>query len=411
MEIRNNKCYTENLFDFCSFPEKPIQLLHNQLCKLDQDISSEQIKNILSQDYLKAWETGRLRISENKISFSSSFVNSDGSHVDITLKRSDEINAAKPFFLYFLTLYDITSAPTEPFRCLENFAFLGNLSTFLEDIKKQARNELWDFKGTKKVNSILLQYIHYTFYRAYKQNKIAYAIDKSLAVFNSGLVNDRYEDIYICFTPNGQPGSSPWKYLGVCTSASGVLGKQMVSKLRYPPERVSYFEKGVDIILDTSQEIMLDYKHIIIDNISRFPTSYLKAKLPLFTGATTIYNSVTDEIDYSKLKNYLLHDSISFIDIKSDISCAMHLALTLIKNDYKQAVPIFYPREEIMSLLIPLYLTHKETPDMALVVSKTESGNYQGQTVLTMDQAYIDARLVSCFPGAWLSLDKVQVNN
>lgn len=48
-----------------------------------------------------------------------------------------------------------------------------------------------------------------------------------------------------------------------------------------------------------------------------------------------------------------------------------------------------------MSLMLPLCLLDEEKPDIALVVEQTASGNYQGQTILTLSQAYVDARLLS----------------
>ena len=56
-----------------------------------------------------------------------------------------------------------------------------------------------------------------------------------------------------------------------------------------------------------------------------------------------------------------------------------------------------------MNLLLPLNLTEDNIPDVALVVELQKSGNYQGQTIITMVQAYRDARLV-CRPYIdWLS--------
>ena len=41
------------------------------------------------------------------------------------------------------------------------------------------------------------------------------------------------------------------------------------------------------------------------------------------------------------------------------------------------------------------------------MVQRMESGNYQGQTILTLPQAYLDARLV-CRPDSdWLRVDTV----
>ena len=62
-----------------------------------------------------------------------------------------------------------------------------------------------------------------------------------------------------------------------------------------------------------------------------------------------------------------------------------------------------------MSLMLPLGLTDEETPDVALVVEQTHSGNYQGQTILTLPQAYIAARLMCRLSSDWLSPSQIFV--
>ena len=55
-----------------------------------------------------------------------------------------------------------------------------------------------------------------------------------------------------------------------------------------------------------------------------------------------------------------------------------------------------------MSLMLPLALQNDNRPDAALVVELTHSGNYQGQTILNLQQAYLDGRLL-CRPNSeWL---------
>ena len=56
-----------------------------------------------------------------------------------------------------------------------------------------------------------------------------------------------------------------------------------------------------------------------------------------------------------------------------------------------------------MSLLLPLDLTDDEKPDVALVVELVESGAYLGQTILTMNMAYNNARLISRPDSDWLN--------
>ena len=55
--------------------------------------------------------------------------------------------------------------------------------------------------------------------------------------------------------------------------------------------------------------------------------------------------------------------------------------------------------------MLPLCLEDDDHTDAALVVQKNPSGSYQGQTLLRLDQAYLDARLI-CRPNIdWLQPD------
>lgn len=71
--------------------------------------------------------------------------------------------------------------------------------------------------------------------------------------------------------------------------------------------------------------------------------------------------------------------------------------------NFRTAIPSYYPRMNAMSLLLPLCLVDELHADAALVVQLMASGNYQGQTILTMEQAYMNARLI-CRPDSdWLT--------
>lgn len=84
----------------------------------------------------------------------------------------------------------------------------------------------------------------------------------------------------------------------------------------------------------------------------------------------------------------------------SDFS--LRLAIKRVKWNYKTAIPMYFPTRDIMSLLLPLALVDDNQVDIALVTEKTQSGSYLGHTILPLDWAYSNARLV-CRPNSdWL---------
>lgn len=57
-----------------------------------------------------------------------------------------------------------------------------------------------------------------------------------------------------------------------------------------------------------------------------------------------------------------------------------------------------------MQLLLPLNLTDDNNADVALVIDKDKQRNiYRATTILTMDLAYIDARLITRPDREWLN--------
>jgi hypothetical protein len=84
------------------------------------------------------------------------------------------------------------------------------------------------------------------------------------------------------------------------------------------------------------------------------------------------------------------------------------LALKRIDWNFKTAIPIYFPTGNKMSLLLPLSLVDDEKVDISLVVEKVASGNYLGHTILPLDWAYSNARLV-CRPDSdWLVATDIQ---
>ena len=93
--------------------------------------------------------------------------------------------------------------------------------------------------------------------------------------------------------------------------------------------------------------------------------------------------------------------------MKSRLDAAVELALKRVRWNFKTAIPVYFPTRNQMNMLLPLALVSDEEIDIALVVEKTESGNYLGHTILPLDWAYNNARLV-CRPNSdWLSPDLI----
>lgn len=305
-----------------------------------------------------------------------------------------------------------------PGKALERFGYLGTWQEFLETLAGLALDEPWDFNDagldvrTRRFD-ILHNYIRYTFYRLTLEDKVGFSADEDFAAWNTGLVDRHYEDIYACFEPsdpdNPEQARYSWTFSGFCTAGTGRLGKRLVRELNPLPQPASYLERKEDLLFDLDREVVCDVHHIVVDNVHRLPVNFLRDELASSQECLGILAGVEELSDgargerFEKLRGVIENDTRLFNRLSTSINAAIDVAKRQVRWNYKTAVPAYYPRTNSMNLLLPLILTDSPTPDVALVVELQKSGNYQGQTIVTMAQAYRDARLL-CRPYIdWLS--------
>lgn len=407
----------DTLDGFCNLPVKPLEIIRSYLMKNGQETETDSIRSALIEDFEKARESGRVRHYDSKIVFPCRYLKEDGSAVELTLKPS--AYEGKRWFLYYVdtTVRERTGGHVSPGRQLENFAFLGSWSSFLAELADKAVAEEWDFRDShRKSYHILIQYVKYTFARLKYENKVCISKDNQFAAFNTGLVDKHYDDIYACFGPNASGCDTRWKFTGFCTAASRGLGKMLVNYFNPLPLPPRYFTRSEDLFFDLDKRLHTDFDHIIIDNIRRLPLQFLSDQFSDCPEAKDICAEISETADkyrrtalYNELKEIISDNSRLFIRIQNRIKDSIELARKRVRWNYKTAIPSYFPKRDSMSLMLPLCLTEEETPDVALVVELTQSGNYQGQTILTIPQAYIDARLMCRITGDWLNPSQISL--
>lgn len=408
------------LSDFCNLPMKPLTILQKyveQSTGVSCDLNT--LRELLSEDYAAAEDRGKVQSGDGKRVFPTRWNKSDGSPVEITLRPS--AYDGRPWFLYYVdhSVREKTTGFVEPGKQLENFAFLGSWANFLSELAEKAVDEEWDFQNNpRRSYHILIQYIKYTFCRLMREKKVCISDDRQFASFNTGLVDKHYDDIYACFIPNEEGSGTPWKFTGFCTAASRGLGKQVVNYFNPLPQPPRYFTRTEDLFFDLDKQLHPDFDHIIIDNINRLPTQFLYDQFYDAPEARELISSLSHTADhaqrrgvYEKLRGIVSDNSRLFIRIQNRIKESIELARKRVRWNYKTAIPSYFPKRDTMSLMLPLCLNDGEKPDVALVVELTQSGNYQGQTILTMPQAYIDARLMCRLTSDWLSPSQIMLSS
>lgn len=406
----------EKFSEFCIISRKTLGILAMYITTIGE--CTEDLVAKLDEDYENARLENKVTITDTKLTFPSRYKKPDGTTVEIVLKPNAYEGDKEWFFYYVVTDVNDTQWTKEsaPGKQLESFAYLGSWETLLADLAAKAIPEEWDFVGSNTASRekiILVQYLRHTFSRLLYEKKICIDSDEQFAAFNTGLVDRYYDDIYACFVPNIAGYENKWRFAGFCTAGVNSLGKQLVNTFNPLPAPAVYFKCKEDLLFDQAKPLHVDFKHIIIDNVHRLPLQFLYEQFYDASDARELVNNIRAATDkdelYLQLRNLLDNDNKLFLRVQNRLKDAVELSKKRARWNYKTAVPMYYARTNTMSFMLPLALIDDLAPDVALVVGLTQSGCYQGQTVLTLPQAYIDARLVCRLTENWLDPTKISV--
>lgn len=288
-------------------------------------------------------------------------------------------------------------------------------------LSELALDEKWYYGSNAEGRElpILKNYLTYTFKRLCFEQKICFATDpvrkEEYAAFNTGLVDKKYEYIYALFKKNTRFASPYWYLLSFVVAGEDV-GKTLVSLFNPLPERANYFGNKVEnMIYDTtSGNLSCDYTHIITERTHRLPKDFLEDNCPAdflcIDGISVSHMSAALPENEKKAYFQALGEKIKNTPrilnrLKNRIDDAVCLALKRTEWNYKTAIPMYFPAKNTGSLLLPLTLVDEDRVDLTLVVERQPSGSYQGQTILPLNLAYSNSRLV-CRPDSdWLKTD------
>jgi len=285
-----------------------------------------------------------------------------------------------------------------PNHDLYDFAYLPP-ERFIE-LGKLAISEDWGGGNLP----LLRNYIKYTFHRLFYEEKIFFSQDEQFAVINTGLVDPRYQSIYAYFSRN-KLKIQPWRLEQFCVAAEGFHGKNLVKSFHFLPDPANYMINPVDIIFNVNAPPpQIDWRHVIVDNVDRLPVDFL---IQAASGFEIKQCKTMDKDELFEYKNsfedYLSKNDFKHRSIMGMLEFALKTTLTRVRWNYKTAIPIYYPKHNKISLLLPLCLINENVVDVALVVERTDSGNYQGQTIYPIDWAYTHARLIARPESDWLT--------
>lgn len=380
----------------------------------DKEPDIETLISKLDERYQKALDQKQINIQVNKKTMYMDF--------DLGIKDKKGVPQSACFKkkegeTWTLCLVGFASAE----RLLERYVYISDWRKMLNEVSEMALgDEDWDYKGRGKDDKyILKQYLLFDFYKSWIDNLIIQ--EGGEALFNTGLVDSSYDDIY-CYlkknTHNDDFYQRKWEFGYFACRAKGNNGKKLMAKFEKFPSAPTYVDVNriSDLYFNSSKELFCDYEHIIEDNLTRLPIEFLRSKL---CYDAEIDQAISDyETSHERKYFQKIIDMVNGRDDRGDrfrrdlqngLKDAVDTARKYCKWNYKTAIPIYYPRNNSISLLLPLKLqaNHNSQADVALVVERLQNGNYQGQTILTLEMAYQDARQI-CRPNSeWLTLSNI----
>lgn len=293
---------------------------------------------------------------------------------------------------------------------LNQWAYFPDFPAAIRDLKNLALNETWYYTRQKAdyPNPILSNYLKYTYVRLVYEKKIKEV--NEYAAFNTGLVNALYDPIFALFEKNQNEGRQPWFFKKFCVPGQDWAGKILSAHFNPLPEKAKYFESAGDYIYDGHQKPQMDWEHIILENVNRLPIDFLLENKPnnfIFLD-TQKMNEDEKKIYYRNLADAIKADQKIYRTIKMRIENALETSIKRANWNYKTAIPMYYPTLNTTSLLLPLALLDENVIDVALVIEKQPSGNYIGQTILPLEWAYSNARLITRPDSDWLITEHIQ---
>jgi hypothetical protein len=261
--------------------------------------------------------------------------------------------------------------------------------SFIEELAATAIPEKWTYGNQTSAipHPILKSYVEHIFTRLTKEKggeKLLRDDNKRFALFNLGLLNIYFKPIYLIVETKNEDGkeyyANPFilKKRTTLADIGFTIDGKPISE-RQLPEPAQFYDNINEIIFKPEPEFYdpddEKLKHIIQERKSRFPEVYQ-------TKTTTELAVILD----------------------TAIKCSYELS----KRNYKLVVPQYRPQEDKIQYLMPIYLgaTFNKLPDFALVLDH-ESGYYKPETILDLDDAYQNARLIAKPDNFWLNPEQI----
>lgn len=384
-----------------------------------ETLSDDECADLLRRSFAKAQNEGSLAVVENQydgkkqISFFP-LVGRDAieqAELYIKMEKNKYPNQKTEWFGAFVISQSDLKDELLSFFCFHvgNFLFqsLSQANAFYNALAQKAMRENWQWSDPSGNDTysqpILKSYLEYTYYRLVDEDAKLEAPKKKIIsyqgkkYFNSGLLDRNFRQIIIvgneCLLEKHIPGMGLCQWVLLSDLQAFSHNEHEIARMFREdelPEIASYFNDYREVVFDARLDIHTNDHHIFEDGVAR-------GRLPKY------------QEEYERVKDNDEERELLLTRIARDFDSAKDRAKLLAERNYKLAVPQFYKETGEIQFLLPIYLGEREEaekPQCALVLSLDTSGRrpyYRGETILTLDMAYNNTRLIAKPDVFWLN--------
>jgi hypothetical protein len=256
-------------------------------------------------------------------------------------------------------------------------------ASWCEELAAVALPERWDDDASGRP-TILFNYFKYYLRRVLEEEVWVEATSPEgtrVAAFDTGLLSRHFEPIYAVFEANRNEDRQPWVHKEwAAPSSPRLLANFDVSAIR----RALFFSDPAEVVYDPRLPVVPNLNHVVDDNVDRYP--------PELQESTYRREAALDR--------------------------AIKVAGARARANWRLAAPQFYwPPSDgpgRVQLLLPLCLVDPDRVDLALVIDRSPSyvaqpdaakAYYRAYTVLPLEWAYRNARLITRPEASWLDIN------
>ena len=303
-------------------------------------------------------------------------------------------------------------------------------------IVSQTLEEQWSF-GKRSDYGILRNYLIYTFAHQWKTSAVGFSTDKKYAAFNTGLPDrNTYKYIYAFYEEVNNSSqiqthplhiSPKYRFKSFIISGRGGDGKTLTMNIHPLPSPPQYFVARSSTVWelgfnDNNQIDLPEYddQHILIHRCDRLPLDFYRYPASRSEQLRHILDSDMEIAQkYREIREFFMpivnHEQDSEVMhvyrlLVDALDNVVNAAIKKLSWNWRAVVPCYNPERDESCFLLPVSFCDATKPDRAMIASAHEVNGemiYAIHTVISLEWAYLDARLVCRPESEWLAADNI----